>query len=275
MHDVVIIIAKGAVLLACFLAPVALRLWMENKKIPVEKKLEWSLHRGARALRQLGRARRNAWNSPALAARIAAKAFRELRIVQRIVTRYGCPVAILRRLEVARNNPHSLAPLPVSDEETLLREIGHALYDSESVIREWQTDLNATKERLAREVDPTIYRSGGALRNPFKKHSLDESGQSESISNIRRSQEDIMRVSAALDKVTEAASSRFVNHLDSAITALDFALAEANMPLPLRLATGESPHDYSNPPPLPGSLQVLHAKLMALKSLQPSASTNS
>jgi len=266
MYDTLITIGKVCLLVIVFLAPLIVRFWMESKRIPAEKRLEWSLHRGARALRQLGRARRNAMHSPEVAARIAAKARRELRTVQRIVTGYGCPVAILRRLEEARNAPLVSATLPVGDSGILLREVGHALDAAAAAVREWQAELSAADEKLAREAEPTIYQSGGTLRNPFKQHSLEEAGQSESIINVRRSLEDIARVEAALAKTAEAVSLPG-SLLTEAITALDSALADADMPLPPKLATGESPRDFSNPPPPPGALQRLHATLSALHLL--------
>jgi hypothetical protein len=269
MHDTLITIGKGCLLAIIFiLAPIIVRLWMESKKIPVEKKLEWSLHRGARALRRLSQARRNAMLAPKIAARVAAKACRELRTVQRIVTGDGCPVAILRRLEEARNAPLVSATLPIGDSAVLQHEASHELNAAASAVREWKAELSAADEKLAREADPTIYRSGGTLRNPFKQHSLDETGQSESIINVRRSQEDMARVEAALAKTAEAVSFPSDNLLREAIMALDSALADADMPLPPKLATGESPHDYSNPPPPPGALQRLHATLSALHNLQ-------
>jgi hypothetical protein len=268
MHDTLITVGKVVLLAACFLGPLFVRFWTESKKIPTEKKLEWSLHRGARALRQLGRARRNLESSPEMATRIAARARKELRTVQRIVTGDGCPVAILRRLEEARIAKLVPVALPCSDENTLLHEANSALDDAKSAIHEWRSELCAADERLAREADPTIYRSGGTLRNPFKQQSLDEAGQTESIHNIRRSQEDLARVGAALVRAAEAVSSTSGTLLVEAINALDSALADSDMPLPPQLATGESPHDFSNPPPPPGALQRLHAVLSALRDLQ-------
>ena len=116
MHGTLITVEKVVLLAACFLGPLIVRLWMESKKIPAEKKIEWSLHRGARALRQLGRARRNLESSPEMAMRIAARARKELRTVQRIVIGDGCPVAILRRLEEARNAKLVPVALPSSDD---------------------------------------------------------------------------------------------------------------------------------------------------------------
>ncbi len=268
MHDAFIIIGKGCLLAILFLAPLLLRLWMESKNIPVEKKLEWSLHRGARALRQLGRARRSSRDSQGTAVRIVAKAHSELRTVQRIVTEFGCPVAILRRLQEARNAPLVPASLPAGDLNELLREASDAFNAATTTVREWKADLSAADERLVREADPTIYRSGGTLRNPFKQSSLGEAGHVESIINVRRSQEDIARVEAALVKASEAASFASGNLLAEAINALDSALADSDMPLPSQLATGESPYDFSNPPPPPGALQRLHAVLSALHHLR-------
>jgi len=269
MHATFITIGKGCLLVIFFfLAPLILKLWMESKKVPAEKKLEWSLHRGARALRQLGRARRSSRDLPKSAASVAAKAQRELRTVQRIVTNYGCPVAILHRLQEARNAPLYPTTLPVGDAGALLREAAHALNIAAIAVREWNADLSAADERLAREADPTIYRSGGTLRNPFKQHSLDEAGQIESMINVRRSQEDLGRVEAALAKTAEALHSVSGILLAEALTALDSALADSDMSLPAQLATGESLHDFSNPPPPPGALQCLHAVLTALQRLQ-------
>lgn len=268
MHGTLITVEKVVLLAACFLGPLIVRLWMESKKIPAEKKIEWSLHRGARALRQLGRARRNLESSPEMAMRIAARARKELRTVQRIVIGDGCPVAILRRLEEARNAKLVPVALPSSDEKALLREANSALDEAKSATHEWRSELCAADERLAREADPAIYRSGGTLRNPFKQQSLDEAGQTESIINVRRSQEDFTRVGTALAKAAEAVSSSSGTLLAEAITAVDSALGDSDMPLPPLLATGESPHDFSNPPPPPGALQRLHAVLSALRKLQ-------
>jgi len=273
MHDTLITIGKVCLFFVIFFLGTPMLLFllvflMGSKKIPAEKKLEWSLHRGARALRQLGRARRSYRDSPETAARLAAKAQRELRTVQRIVTELGCPVAILRRLEEARNAPLVPATLPAGDAGALLREAGHAFDAAAFSVREWKADLSAADERLAREADPTIYRSGGALRNPFKQKSLDESGQTESIMNVRFSQKDLSRVEAALARSAKAVHSASSSLLADALTALDSALADSDMPLPSQLATGESPHDFSNPPPPPGALQRLHAALSALHHLQ-------
>lgn len=258
-----------------FLAPLIVRGYIEYNKIPVELKLEWTLHRGARALRQLGRARRNTLNSPEFAARIAKRAFRVLRTVKRNVVAYGCPLQIVRRLDLALNTPLIPTSLPSGDRAALLNEVQQCLDEAESTVGEWDSELNAADRRLASECDPAIYQSNAVLRDPFEHHALTEGGQTYSINNVRRSQDDLRRVKAALSMAEEMIGSFSNDAIANTIEAVDIVLGNADMPLPPELATGEGPHDFSNPPPPPGALQRLHGALLALHCLQLSTISNS
>ncbi len=295
-------------LVLTFVLNLTLRGYATSRRIPRDKELEWVLLRAAMARRKLGRARRlltrfalardaaKGYRIPDMVSRLrkasddASDARSHLSAVLKKTSRLGCPIQIIRNLDAslvlaeearaecrrllsARVTVNSDFVAPTLEE---LAEIGnqcrHALRRAQEIVDGWANEARAAEQELARTVDPIILRSGGVLRNPFKRETTMEAGQAESALSLRFTVEDIERTLQCLEPVREVVDAldtvfrgNVQDHLavlGRALDAIDKALGDAELPLPSGLVGGETPTEAAREPMSPGALAEIYTNLM-------------
>jgi len=216
------------------------RLIAAGRRMPRKKRLEYTMRRGAMAVRKLARARRilsrfvrfrNATRGtpiPAMVRRLwkassdAGDAQRHLAAVLKKGVGLDAGVDVLRNLdqylEMAKDvrancrrevrapaRKGSVDPVPGEEEiKALAQKCGRILKEVRTLIEKWVGEVDRAEKGMAETVDPTILHSGGLLRSPFKSEDSVEDGQVESVFSLRRTREDINRVQRCFDAATRA-----------------------------------------------------------------------
>ncbi len=209
----------------------ARRLAIANHNMPPEKKLEYDLHRAARALRQLSRARRVLKRETALhgtlsladgqrlikAASDADSARDHLSAVLKKIPNLGASITVMQNIdEYLRQAEETRAAcrqalsgktapkkpvVPLTDEQLtgIVQECYGWLARAQTAMANWVAATQQAEQAMAASgIDPMIIKSGGVFRNPFKSESAVEFAQTESVLYLRETVEDINRTGQAL-----------------------------------------------------------------------------
>jgi len=295
------------------------RLIAESRRMPREKKLELNLRGAGRALRKLGRARRilrryitvrsaaPGQPMPYMVRRLwkassdAGDAKDRLSAVLKKAPSVGCPIDVMRNIDryiqiaedlreecrrAVRTKAEShtcIASLTQEQIATLAQDCTEALNRARAIIDEWVMETEQAAQALAAMVDPTIWRSGGMLRNPFKPEDSAEMGQTESVIGWRWTMEDIERTKQCVDAVQRAIDAmrspaqysvvETAKLVGDALDAIDVALGDAELPLPEGLAEGETPLDAPSVEEPCGTLQRIYACLTTVEAALVSTGT--
>jgi hypothetical protein len=272
-----------------------------------EQKLALRLYRAAMAFRKLGRAQRLLARYLAIrtaapevpmagmvrrlwrADRDAAAAADHLAAVLRQIARIGAPAATLAALdrrmnearevrEACRQYVRSSVPFRPAAEAPNVTAHGASRHEGvallgkvQTALAGWRSELARAEASLSRTVDPTILRSGGTFRNPFKPETATEHAQTNSIVDLRESQQDLHRAERCVTTLestfellkhsADLPPKELATMLGDALDEVDACLGEAELPLPPALARGESPADDAGAP-ASGALQRIYQLLV-------------
>ena len=218
-----------AIFIVAFVANGIRRLMATEARMSTEEKLELRLHRAAMALRKLGRAKRllsryvairavaSTVPMPGMVRRLwcassdAGDAVSHLTAVLKKISDMGASPRMLASLdrsiteargvqEACRSHARSLTqtdhPGETNGPATLdppWRETAVLLKQVQTALDAWHVELTSAEANLSRTMDPTVLRSGGVFRNPFKPETSVEDAQTRSVLALRQSQEDLYR----------------------------------------------------------------------------------
>jgi len=256
-------------------------------RIPQETRVEFRLRRAARGMRLMGRANRILARVKAVrsgASSVPAPAMiRRLRLGGSDALEAASHfTAVLKALSSMKVSPHllvrldKLIPEATAAQEMcrrearslsrheqslvsprmqkvcpLLTEAGGLLDQVRVELSDWQATLTKAETEFSRTMDPTVFRSGGVFRNPFRPESSSEDVQTRNILDLRRSRDDYKRVARVTNTLQQLIADfayreqvepkGLATALGDILDEIDTCLAEADLPLPEPLASNETP----------------------------------
>ncbi len=153
----------------------------------------------------------------------------------------------------------------------VISECKQDLEKANALVDNWEQETMQAETKIARIVDPLIYRSGGFFRNPFKREDMIEVGQTNSVLLLNQTKRDIIRVVKcihSLQKTIEVLESigsvnlyQAIKCVGEALDSIDVSLGDAELPLPDEIATSSSPFYLPDDEKQPEVLQRIYTHL--------------